>query len=128
MASRVECALTSTSDCLILAAKQAFTREVADGRPGRAEERHAWNWGVAPVFRPFRGRRPLLRVLPPPGPPPRPSKAEREQEERAEARVERLHLPGLTNTAVIIMGGVLGAVVVMLVLVVMSHHYSKGSA
>jgi hypothetical protein len=31
VASRVEYALIATPDCLILAAKQAFTREVADG-------------------------------------------------------------------------------------------------
>jgi hypothetical protein len=82
----------------------------------------AWNWQVPPVFRPFSAGRRRLRVPPPPGPPPEPSKAEREQEKRAEARAERLHLVGLTNAAVIIMGVVLGAVVVMLVLVLVSHH------
>jgi hypothetical protein len=82
----------------------------------------SWNWGVAPVFRPFRGRRPLLREPPPPGPPPKPSKAEREQEERAEARAERLHLAGLTSAGVIIMGAVLGVVIIILVLVLVSHH------
>jgi hypothetical protein len=51
-----------------------------------------------------------------------PSKAEREQAKRAEARAKRLHLAGLTNAAVIIMGVVLGAVVVVLVLVLVSHH------
>ena len=51
-----------------------------------------------------------------------PSKAEREQEKRAEERAERLHLVGLTNAGVIIMSVVLGAVVVMLVLVLVSHH------
>ena len=40
---------------------------------------------------------------------------------RAEARAQRLHLVGLTNAAVIIMGVVLGAMVV-LVLVLVSHH------
>ena len=76
---------------------------------------------VAAVQRPMvRG----LRVPPPPGPPRQPSKAEREQEKRAEARAERLHLAGLTNAGVIIMGVVLGAVVVILVLVLLlvSHH------
>ena len=89
--------------------------------PHESKSDLSWNWGVAPVFRPFRGRRPLLRVPPPPGPPTKPSKAEREQEERAEARAERLHLAGLTNAGVIIMGVVLGAVVVILVVVVVSH-------
>ena len=58
------------------------------------------------------------RVPPPPWArePPKPSKAEREQAKRAEARAERLHLAGLTNAAVIIMGVVLGAAVVMLVI------------
>ena len=51
-----------------------------------------------------------------------PDGSEREREKRADARAERLHLVGLTNAAVIIMGVVLGAVVVMLVLVVVSHH------
>jgi hypothetical protein len=53
---------------------------------------------------------------------PKPSKAEREREKRADARAERLHLVGLTNAAVIIMGVVLGAVVIMLVLVLVSRH------
>jgi hypothetical protein len=57
---------------------------------------------------------------PPPGPPRRPSKAEREQEKRAEERAERLHLVGVTNAAVIIMGVVLGAVVVALALVLVN--------
>jgi hypothetical protein len=76
-----------------------------------------------PKWRPFRGRC-GPRVPPPPWArkPPKPSKAEREQEKRADARAERLHLVGLTNAAVIIMGVVLGAVVVLLVLVLVSHH------
>jgi len=69
----------------------------------------SWNWRFGgPKWRPFTrlsGRGP--RVPPPPC---------------AGARAERLHLVGLTNAAVIIMGVVLGAVVVMLVLVVVSHH------
>jgi hypothetical protein len=36
--------------------------------------------------------------------------------------VKRLHLVGLTNAAVIIMGVVLGAVVVILVLALVSRH------
>ncbi len=86
----------------------------------------SWNWRFGgPKWRPFMrlpgsGR----RVPPPPWArnPPKPSKAEREQEERAEAQAERLHLAGLTNAAVIIMGVVLGAMVIMLVLVLVSHH------
>ena len=84
----------------------------------------SWNWRFGgPKWRPFTripGRGP--RVPPPPGPPPRTSKAEREQEKRAEVRAERLHLTGLTNAGVIIMGVVLGAVVVILVLVLVRHH------
>jgi hypothetical protein len=84
----------------------------------------SWNWSRGgPKWRPFSGRGGRgPRVPPPPGPPPKPSKAEREQEKRAEARAERLHLVGLTNAGVIIMGGVLGAMVVVLVLVLVSHH------
>jgi hypothetical protein len=86
----------------------------------------SWNWRFGgPKWRPFTrlsGRGP--RVPPPPWArkPPKPSKAEREQEKRADARAERLHLVGLTNAAVIIMGVVLGAVVVMLVMVLASRH------
>ena len=82
----------------------------------------SWNWSGRPAWRPFSGlsgRGP--RVPPPPGPRPKSSKAEREQERRAEARAERMHLAGLTNAGVIIMGVVLGAAVVMLVLVLVSH-------
>jgi hypothetical protein len=81
----------------------------------------SWNWSTRPTWRPFAGRR-GLRVPLPPGPPPKPGKAEREQEKRAEARAERLHLVGLTNAGVIIMGVVLGAAVVVLVLLLVSHH------
>jgi predicted nicotinamide N-methyase len=58
MASRVEYALTSTSDCLILAAKQAFTREVADGRaerPERLEERLVMELGGGAGFSAVQG-------------------------------------------------------------------------
>ena len=80
-----------------------------------------WRAEAAAVQRP---KRPGPRVPPPPWArkPREPSKAEREQEKRAEARAERLHLVGLTNAAVIIMGVVLGAVVVMLVFVLATHH------
>ena len=81
----------------------------------------SWNWSGRPQWRPFSGRR-GPRVPPPPGPPPKPSKAEREREKRAETRAERLHLAGLTNAGVIIIGVVLGAMVVVLVLVLVSHH------
>ena len=85
----------------------------------------SWNWSFGgPKWRPFTGRvfqsRP--RVPAPPGPHPRPTKAEREQEKRAEARAERLHLAGLTNAGVIIMGVVLGVAVIMLIVVAVSHH------
>jgi hypothetical protein len=85
----------------------------------------SWNWRFGgPKWRPFRGRSGRGPRLPPPqwARPSKPSKAEHEQEKRADARAERLHLIGLTNAAVIIMGVVLGAVVVMLVLVLASHH------
>jgi hypothetical protein len=84
----------------------------------------SWNWSFGgPKWRPFTGRgRRGPRVPPPPGPPPKPSKAERERAKRAEVQAERLHLVSLTNAGVIIMGVVLGAVVVMLVLVLVSHH------
>ena len=87
----------------------------------------SWNWRFGgPKWRPFSGRTGRgPRVPPPPWArnPPQPSKAEREQAKRAEARAERLHLAGLTSAAVIIMGVVLGAVVVVtLVLVLVSHH------
>jgi hypothetical protein len=83
----------------------------------------SWNWSTRPTWRPFSGRGGRgPRVPPPPGPPRKPSKAEREQEKRAEARAERLHLAGLTNAGVIIMGVVLGAAVVVLALLLVSHH------
>jgi hypothetical protein len=84
----------------------------------------SWNWRFGgPKWRPFTrlpgsGR----RLPPPPGLPQKPTKAEREQERRAEARAERLHLVGLTNAGVIIMGLILGAAVIALVLVAISHH------
>jgi hypothetical protein len=66
-----------------------------------------------------------LLVPAPPGPR-RKSKAQNEREERAKerakARIARLHLIGLTDAGVIIMGLILVAVVVMFVLVLMSHH------
>jgi hypothetical protein len=84
----------------------------------------SWNWGSGyPGWRPFRGRAGRgPRVPPPPGPPPKPSKAEREQEKRAEARAKRLHLVGLSDAGVIVMGVVLGAAVVVLVLLLVSRH------
>jgi hypothetical protein len=84
----------------------------------------SWNWSFGgPKWRPFTGRR-GPRVPPPAWAkkPSRPSKAEREQEKRADARAQRLHLVGLTNAAVIIMAVVLGVVVVMLAVVLASHH------
>ena len=63
----------------------------------------------------------------PPGWRPKLSKARRKQKARAEARANRratrLHLVGLTNAAVIVMGGLVGvAVVVVVVLAMISHH------
>jgi len=114
------------SDCLILGAKQAFTREVPMDDPNDpySPSNLSWNWRFGgPKWRPFSGRWMRgPRVPPPPGQRRRPSKAEREQERRAEARAERLHLAGLTNAGVIIMSVVLGAVVVMLVMVLVSRH------
>jgi hypothetical protein len=111
-------------DCLILGAKQAFTRGVPMDDPNDPYSRDnlSWNWSRGgPTWRPFRGRR-GPRVPPPPGPPPKRSKAEREQEKRAEARAERLHLVALTNAGVIIMGVLLAAVVVMVVLALVSRY------
>ncbi|MGH3207165.1 MAG: hypothetical protein ACRDNO_05345 [Trebonia sp.] len=67
-----------------------------------------------------------LRLPAPPGYRSKLSKAQRKQkaqaEARAEARATRLHLPGLTDAAVIIMGLVAAVmVVVVLVLVLISH-------
>jgi len=54
------------------------------------------------------------------------SKAQRKQKARAEAcaarRATRWHLVGLTDAAVIAMGLVAAALVVMVVLVMISHH------
>lgn len=86
-------------------------------------ENLSWNWGRQPQFRPFSGRWMRgPRVPPPPGPPRKPSKAERELQERADARAGRLHLVGLSSAGLIIMSVVLGAVVVVLVLVLVTHH------
>ena len=49
-------------------------------------------------------------------------KARREQEARAETRIARLHLVGLTSAVVIVMGVVLVAVLVMVVGVLVSRH------
>jgi hypothetical protein len=85
----------------------------------------SWNWSFGgPKWRPFSGRVFQLRprVPPPPWLQQKPSKAEREQAQRAEARAKRLHLVGLTNAGVIIMRVVLGAAVVVLVFLLVSHH------
>ena len=98
-----------------------------DPNDPNSPENLSWNWGAPPKWRPFSGQRAWLRKgglrLPrPAGPPPKLSKAEREQEERGEARAERLHLAGITNAGVIIMSVVLAAMVVILVLVLVTHH------
>ena len=51
------------------------------------------------------------------------TKAQRGQKARADARATRLHLVGLTDAAVVVMGLVAAAaVVVVLVLMLISHH------
>jgi hypothetical protein len=50
------------------------------------------------------------------------TKAQRKQKALADARAARLHLVGLTNAAVIVVGVLGAAVVVMLMLALMSHH------
>ncbi len=82
----------------------------------------SWNWSGRPTWRPFSGRSGRGPRIPPPGPRPKPGRAEREREKRANARVERLHLVGLTNAGVIIMGVVLGAAVVVLLALLVSRH------
>jgi hypothetical protein len=66
------------------------------------------------------------RMPVPPGPPPELTKAQRDQEARieaqAEARIARLHLPGVLSAGVIVMALVLAVVVAMAVVVVISHH------
>jgi hypothetical protein len=72
--------------------------------------------------------KPMRRLLlpAPPGPRRKPSaarrKAKRKQEARAEARIARLHLVGLTNAAVVVMALVVAVVVVVSVVVLMSRH------
>jgi hypothetical protein len=84
----------------------------------------SWNWSRGgPKSRPFSGRAGRgPRLPPPPGPPRKPSKAEREREERADARAKRLHLIGLTNAGMIIMGAAIGAMVVVLGLLLVTLH------
>jgi hypothetical protein len=50
------------------------------------------------------------------------SKAQRRQKALADARAARLHLVGLTDAAVIVMGLAAVAMAVMLVVVMISHH------
>jgi hypothetical protein len=85
----------------------------------------SWNWRFGgPKWRPFSGQGLRGPRVPPPAwaRAPKTDKAEREQEKRAEARAQRLHLAGLTNAGVIVMGVLLGAVVVVLVVVLVSRH------
>lgn len=62
----------------------------------------------------------------PPGYRRKPGQAQRKQkalaEARAEKRIARLHLVGLTDAAVIVMGLVAAAVVVMIVVIMISRH------
>ena len=125
MAAESHTRLALVSDCLILGVKQAFTREVPMDDPNDpySPDNLSWNWSSRPKWRPFSGRGMRgPRVPPPPGPPPKPSTADREQAKRAEARAERLHLAGLTNAAVIIVGVAVGVVVVMLVVMLASRY------
>ncbi len=62
------------------------------------------------------------RMPVPPGPPHEPTKVEREQKARAEARVARLHLVGLSNVGVIVICLALAVVVVISALVLISQH------
>jgi hypothetical protein len=66
------------------------------------------------------------RIPLPPGPPPELTNAQREEEREEEARAEALwgwlHLPSLLRVGVTVMGLALGAVVVMAVLALTSHH------
>jgi hypothetical protein len=62
-----------------------------------------------------------LRLPTPPGYRRKLSKAQRKQKALAEARATRLHLVGLTDAAVIVMGLIAAAMVVMLVLILISH-------
>jgi hypothetical protein len=85
----------------------------------------SWNWTRGMKWRPFSGQSGRGPRVPAPSwarKPATPTKAEREQEKRADARAERLHLVGLTSAGVIIMGVLIGAVVVMTVLALVSHH------
>jgi hypothetical protein len=96
-----------------------------DPNDPNSRENLSWNWfRGGPGWRPFMSRGGSgLRVPPPPGlPRPGPSKAEREREKRAEERAERLHLVGLTNAGVIIMGVVLGVAVLVLVVLLIIRH------
>jgi hypothetical protein len=97
-----------------------------DPRDPYSRDNLSWNWSRGgPTWRPFSGRGGRgPRVPPPPwaSQSAKPGKAEREREERAEARSERLHLAGVTNAGVIIMGVLLGAMVVVLIVLLVSHH------
>jgi hypothetical protein len=65
------------------------------------------------------------RMPVPPGPSPELTSAQREQEARAEARAEarlaRLHLPGLLSVGVTVMGLLLAAVIVLSMVALTSH-------
>lgn len=57
----------------------------------------------------------------PPGYRSKPSKAQRRRKAQADARAARLHLVGLTDAAVIVMGLVAAAVVVLLLVVLIIY-------
>lgn len=67
----------------------------------------------------YRAQRRLLLPAPP-GFRRKRSKVERKQEARAEARIARWHLVGLTDAAVVVMACLLGAAVLVLVVVAMT--------
>jgi hypothetical protein len=62
-----------------------------------------------------------LRLPAPPGYRRKLSKAQRKQKALADARDTRLHLVGLTDAAVIVMGVVVAAMAVMIVLMLISR-------
>jgi hypothetical protein len=82
------------------------------------ESQQAFRWEVPvddlndPRISAYKPQRRLLLPAPP-GQRPRRSKARREQKARADARAARLHLVGLTDIGVVVMGLLLVAVVVM---------------
>jgi hypothetical protein len=69
--------------------------------------------------------KPQRRILLPAPPGPRrkrrPTKAQRARKARADARATRLHLVGLSDAGVVVMGVILAAAVVVLLVVLVAH-------